>query len=47
MGRPVRAAPLPISALAAVMVTMPSLPIDTKIFGLLTVPLGMEVAPVG
>ena len=47
MGRPVRAAPLPISARAATMLTMPSLPIETKIFGLLTAPFGMAVAPVG
>jgi hypothetical protein len=43
----VRAAPVPISARAATMLTMPSLPIETKIFGSETTPLGMAEAPVG
>ena len=47
MGSAVRAAPLPISARAATMLTMPSLPMLTNILGLLTTPFGMLAAPVG
>jgi hypothetical protein len=47
MGSAVRAAPLPISARAATMLTVPSPPIEMNTFGLLTTPLGMASAPVG
>ena len=47
IGSVVRAAPVPISARAATMVTMPSRAIDTKICGSLTVPFGISSAPVG
>ena len=47
IGRVVRAAPVPISARAATMVTMPSGAIDTNTFGSLTVLFGIASAPVG
>jgi hypothetical protein len=43
----VRAAPLPISARAATIVTVPSPPMDTNTLGLFTTPFGMAVPPVG
>ena len=46
-GSVVRAAPVPISARAATMVTMPSRAIETKMCGSLTVPFGILSAPVG
>ena len=47
IGKVVRAAPVPISARAATMVTMPSGAIETKTFGSLTTPFGILSAPVG
>jgi hypothetical protein len=43
----VRAAPVPISARAATIVTMPFGAIVTKTFGSLTVLFGIASAPVG
>ncbi len=47
IGSVVRAAPVPISARAATMVTMPSGAIETKMCGSLTTPFGILSAPVG
>jgi hypothetical protein len=47
MGSVVRAAPGPISARAATMETVPSGPMETKMWGSLTTPFGMLAAPVG
>ncbi len=46
IGSVVRAAPVPISARAAMMLTIPLLSIETKTWGSETVPFGIASAPV-